>query len=215
MKIFKASEKILKASAVLCLAFLTACGGGKGVTTSTGSENSDNTDNTDNAPAIVETTTEEYSKAEDEYIGEAGVDLSLPGGQWDITLDNERCTRLEQGDKTITVSILDEVNGFDSSTLPQSAEEAASRFTSTDALADVLDYSLESYDDGTSLLSYTVKYKSGEDTVTLTTSTRVLDEHKAVVVDGIIRQDADDAEIEMMKNAVSTAMIDKIKDIEE
>ncbi len=208
MKAFKYYKRISAASAVLCLAFLTACGGAKGVTTNTGSESEEST------AAAVETTTEEYSKAEDEYTGESGIDLSLPGGQWDITLDNKNCTRLQQGDKTITASILGE-DVFDSSTLPQSAEEAAERFSSTDAPADVLDYSLESNDDGTSLLSYTVKYKSGEDTVTLTTSTRVLSEHKAVVVDGIIRQDADDAEIEMMKEAVSAAMIDKIKDIEE
>ncbi|MCD7854044.1 MAG: hypothetical protein LUG66_00290 [Clostridiales bacterium] len=214
MKISKAFHKILMLSAVLCLAFLTACGGTKGVTTSTKTESTGSEDSADDTPAVVETTTEEYSKAEDEYTGESGVDLSLPGGQWDITLDNEKCTRLQQGNKTITASILGE-DVFDPSTLPQSSEDVASRFSSTDSLADVLDFSLESYDDGTSLLSYTVKYKSDEDTVTLTTSTRVLDEHNTVVVDGIIREDADDAEIEMMKNAVSAALTDKIKDIEE
>lgn len=182
--------------------FLAACGA-NGTTTSVNSTNEDNEET-----SSAEATTEEPITAEDEYTGEGGVALTLPGGTWEVTQDNEKSTRLEQGDKTITAAIIDDIS-FSTDSLPKTAESVASRFSSTDAPADVLDFNIEAADDGTSVLTYTVKYTSEGNTVTLTTCTKIIDEHTAIVVDGIIRSDADDAETEMMKTAVKAAMTDK------
>ncbi|MCD7905088.1 MAG: hypothetical protein LUG24_05850 [Clostridiales bacterium] len=189
--------KIIAAAAVVTV--LTACGGGSTGTTTRLSE-------------VTETTT--YQTVSGEYTGETNIGVTLPGGDWEITMDNENSTVFVQGDKTINASVIDQ-ESFNTADLPTTKEDIVDRYTTAGGSnIDVLEFSFGDTESGTQMLRYTIKYtsQSTSEVRTLLTSTEILGEHKAIVVDGLINADADDAEISMMREAVDAAA--KVKSAE-
>ncbi|MCC8097997.1 MAG: hypothetical protein LIO44_05475 [Eubacterium sp.] len=192
MKIYK----ILIAAAA-AVAVLSACGGTDSGETVRLSEETETT----------ETTTEPNPVVSGEYTGETDIAVTLPGGDWEITMDNQNSTVFVQGDKTINASVIDDKT-FNAWDLPMTKDDVIDRYTTAGGSnIDVVEFGVEQTEEGTYLLKYTIKYtsSSSDEVKTLLTSTEIIDEHKAIVVDGIINSDADDAEIAMMREAVDAA----------
>ncbi|MCD8159328.1 MAG: hypothetical protein LUD77_10720 [Clostridiales bacterium] len=186
--------KILIAAAAAA-AVLSACGG-----TDTG-------ETVRLSEEAVEITTEPNPVVSGEYTGETDIAVTLPGGDWEITMDNQNSTVFVQGDKTISASVIDDET-FNTGDLPMTKDDVIDRYTTAGGSnIDVVEFSVDETEERTSFLRYTIKYtSSGSSEVrTLLTSTEIINEHKAIVVDGIINGDADDAEISMMREAVDAA----------
>ncbi len=182
MKIYK----ITAAAAVILL--LAGCGGNK-----------------NSVVRLSETEPTTYQTVSGEYTGETDIAVTLPGGDWEIVLDNSNSTTFVQGDKTINASVINDET-FEAENLPTTKEEIISRYTTAGGSnIDVLDFSYEETENGTNMLRYTIKYTVGDEVKTLITATEILGSHSVIVVDGVINADADDAEISMMREAVEAA----------
>lgn len=153
----------------------------------------------------TETTTEApIAMVSGENTGSDNISVKLPHGDWSINFDNQYATNYSQGDMSFNTAVVEDI---DTTGLPQNEEELADRFSSEDTEVEVLYFSRGATENGTDLLRYTIKtYKSDGSVLTLLSSTEILDDNSAVVIDGIIRNDADDDEIRTLREAVDSAV---------